>query len=109
MLNVTIRYVAADADSWLAHSPTPRLAAVMSFSQEMSARAEADMARMTRQLIDGIAAISGSYYLPYRPHATVAQFARVYPRAAEFAAAKRALDPSLTLRNALWDTYLEPL
>jgi FAD/FMN-containing dehydrogenase len=109
MLNVTIRYVAADADSWLAHSPTPRLAAVMSFSQEMSARSEADMARMTRQLIDGIAAIGGSYYLPYRPHATVAQFARVYPRAAEFAAAKRALDPSLTLRNALWDTYLEPL
>ncbi|WP_299846662.1 FAD-binding oxidoreductase [uncultured Paracoccus sp.] len=109
MLNVTIRYVAADTDSWLAYAPTPRLAAVMSFSQEMSARSEADMARLTRELIDGIAAIGGSYYLPYRPHATVEQFARIYPRAERLAAAKRLLDPQLTLRNALWDTYLEPL
>lgn len=109
MLNVTIRYVAADPDSWLAYAPTPRLAAVMSFSQEMSARSEADMARMTRQMIDGMAAIGGSYYLPYRPHATVEQFAAIYPRAAEFAAAKRTLDPSLTLRNALWDNYLRTL
>lgn len=109
MLNVTIRYVAADPDSWLAYAPVPRLAAVMSFSQEMSARSEADMARMTQAMIDGMAAIGGSYYLPYRPHATVQQFARTYPRAAEFAAAKRALDPTLTLRNALWDKYLEPL
>ena len=106
MLNVTIRYVAADPESWLAYAPTPRLAAVMSFSQEMSARSEADMARMTRHLIDGIAAIGGSYYLPYRPHATVEQFSAVYPRAAEFAATKRVLDPFLTLRNALWDNYL---
>ncbi|TRW98620.1 FAD-binding oxidoreductase [Paracoccus sp. M683] len=109
MLNVTIRYVAADPDSWLAYAPTPRLAAVMSFSQEMSERSEADMARMTRDLIDGMAGIGGSYYLPYRPHATIDQFATVYPRAADFAAAKRALDPSLTLRNALWDNYLRTL
>ncbi|AUH33376.1 FAD-binding protein [Paracoccus tegillarcae] len=109
MLNVTIRYVAADKDSWLAYAPTPRLAAVMSFSQEMSDRSEADMARMTREMIDGMDRIGGSYYLPYRPHATVEQFATIYPRAAGFAAAKRQLDPRLTLRNALWDTYLEPL
>lgn len=109
MLNVTIRHVAADPESWLAYAPGPRLAAVMSFSQEMSERAEADMARLTRQMIDGMATIGGSYYLPYRPHATVEQFARLYPRAGDFAAAKRRLDPTLTLRNALWDNYLEPL
>ena len=108
-LNVTLRYVAADPVSLLAHSPDPRIAAVMSFSQEKSARGEADHARLTRRLIDRVLEIGGSYYLPYRPHATPGQFRRAYPRAAEFAEAKRALDPSLTLRNNLWDSYLEAL
>ncbi|NKX44049.1 FAD-binding oxidoreductase [Roseicyclus persicicus] len=108
-LNVTLRHVEADRDSLLAHSPGPRIAAVMSFTQEMTARAEADHQRLTRALIDRVVALGGSYYLPYRPHATVAQFTAAYPRAAEFAAAKRALDPSLTLRNALWDGYMEGL
>jgi FAD/FMN-containing dehydrogenase len=108
-LNVTLRFVDRDAESWLSYATTPRIAAVMSFSQEMSARAEADMARMTRALIDAITAIGGSYYLPYRPHATPAQMAAAYARAPDFARAKRALDPDLLFRNALWDGYLEVL
>ncbi|UOA26180.1 Decaprenylphosphoryl-beta-D-ribose oxidase [Pseudosulfitobacter sp. DSM 107133] len=108
-LNVTLRFVDSDPDSWLAYAPVPRIAAVMSFSQEMTARAESDMQRMTRELIDGVVAIGGTYYLPYRPHATVDQMARAYPRAAAFAAAKRRIDPDLLLRNALWDTYLRTL
>jgi hypothetical protein len=109
MLNVTLRYIDADPVSMLAHSPVERIAAVMSFSQEMTVRAEADMARMTRNLIDGITAIGGTYYLPYRPHATVEQFARAYPRAPEFAARKREIDPLLTFRGGLWDNYLGKL
>ncbi len=107
-LNVTLRFVDTDPESWLAYASEPRIAAVMSFSQEKTARAEADMARMTRALIDGMLEIGGSYYLPYRPHASVAQFHAAYPRAADFAAAKRSLDPQLLFRNALWDRYLEP-
>jgi len=105
-LNVTLRFIDTDPDSWLAYAPVPRIAAVMSFSQEMSARAEADMRRMTQELIDGVIAIGGTYYLPYRPHARPDQLARAYPRAAEFAEAKRALDKDLLLRNNLWDSYL---
>lgn len=108
-LNVTLRFIDTDATSWLSYAPVPRIAAVMSFSQEMTARAEADMARMTESLIEGILGIGGSYYLPYRPHATRNQFQRCYPRAAEFAAKKREIDPRGLLRNALWDTYMETL
>ena len=108
-LNVTLRHVEADPVSLLAHSPTPRIAAVMSFTQERTARAEADHQRLTQRLIDRVLEIGGSYYLPYRPHARPDQFARAYPRAADFAAAKRALDPALTLRNNLWDSYLGAL
>lgn len=108
-LNVTLRFIDTDPTSWLAYAPVSRIAAVMSFSQEMTVRAEADMARMTRQLIDGMVEIGGTYYLPYRPHATVDQLARAYPRAAEFARAKRDLDPDLLFRNHLWDAYLGQL
>lgn len=108
-LNVTLRYVAQDDQSMLSYAKVPRIAAVMSFSQEMNIRGEADMARMTRDLIDRIAAIDGAYYLPYRPHATVEQLSQTYEHAARFSRAKRDLDPDLILRNNLWDSYLGQL
>lgn len=108
-LNVTLRFVDSDPDSWLAYAPVPRIAAVMSFSQELTTRAEADMARMTRDLIEGVIAIGGTYYLPYRPHATLDQFTRAYPRAMEFARRKRELDPDALFGSVFWDRYLGAL
>lgn len=108
-LNVTLRFVDTDSASWLGYATTSRIAAVMSFSQELTARSEADMRRMTQELIDGVISIGGTYYLPYRLHARQDQFTRAYPRASEFAAAKRAMDPDLLLRNNLWDSYFEAL
>lgn len=105
-LNVTLRYVAQDDQSVLSFARVPRIAAVMSFSQELTQRGEADQARMARALIDRVVEIGGAYYLPYRPHATLDQLTRAYPRAAEFARAKRDLDPDLVLGNNLWDQYL---
>ena len=110
LLNITLRWVNQDATSLLSYAPNgPRIAAVLLFSQEMSARSEADMRWMTARLIDAVQAIGGSYYLPYRPHATPEQFSTGYAKAAAFAAFKRQIDPGLLFRNALWDTYLEPL
>jgi len=108
-LNVTLRYVGQDDQSVLSYATSPRIAAVMSFSQELTARAEADMARMTSALIDRITAIGGAYYLPYRPHASVSQLAATYKGAGDFARTKRELDPKLVLRNNLWDSYLGQL
>lgn len=107
LLNITLRYVAADTESVLSFAPVPRIAAVMLFSQEMTQRAEADMKRMTQDLIDRVIDIGGTYYLPYRLHARPDQFNWAYPRASEFAARKRLIDPDLRFRNAFWDTYLE--
>ncbi len=105
-LNVTLRYVAQDDQSVLSYARVPRIAAVMSFSQELTHRGEADQVRMTRNLIDRIVEIGGSYYLPYRPHASLHQLKKAYPRVEEFAHAKRHLDPKLVLRNNFWDQYL---
>jgi len=99
LLNVTIRYVATDEESTLAYATSPRIAAVMSFSQEKTKRAEADMQRMTHELIERVLDIGGTYYLPYRPHATVTQFARAYSDAELFVSAKKDYDQELLLRN----------
>ena len=106
LLNITLRYVAQDDESILSYAWEPRIAAVMLFSQEMTQRGEADMARMTRNLIDRVIEIGGAYYLPYRPHATVDQLKRSYQRVGEFAEAKRRLDPGLLFRNNFWDAYV---
>jgi len=105
-LNVTLRYVARDDDSVLAYAKTDRIAAVMSFSQEMTGEGEADMIRLTEELIDRVGAIGGSYYLPYRLHARPDQLRTIYPNVDRFAERKRHYDPGLLFRNGLWDAYL---
>jgi FAD/FMN-containing dehydrogenase len=109
LLNITLRFVDSDADSVLAYAPQPRLAAVLLFSQEKTVRGEADMARMTHALIERVLDLGGTYYLPYRPHASLDQLTRGYPRAAEFAARKRDIDRDLLFRNQFWDGYLARL
>lgn len=104
-LNITLRYVAQDDQSVMSFAPTPRIGGVMSFSQEVTPEADASMLRLTEGLIDRVAAIGGSFYLPYRLHARRDQVAKVYPRSAEFAARKRHYDPNLVFRNAMWAAY----
>ena len=106
LLNVTLRYVDSDSSSVLTYAPEPRIAAVMLFVQKRTAEADDDMRAMTVKLIDRTLALGGSYYLPYRLHATRAQLRAAYPHLDEFIAAKRRYDPQLRFRNALWDTYV---
>jgi FAD/FMN-containing dehydrogenase len=107
LLNVTLRYLEADTESVLAYAPAQRISAVMSFSQARSSEGDAAMERMTRELIDRVLAIGGSFYLPYRLHARRDQVARAYPALRSFAAAKRRYDPGCLFRNALWDKWLD--
>jgi FAD/FMN-containing dehydrogenase len=104
-LNVTMRYVGADTISTLAFAPEPRIASVMSFSQEMTPEGEADMILTTERLIDAAIAVGGAFYLPYRLHARRDQVAAAYPKAAHFAERKRHYDPKILFRHAMWDAY----
>jgi hypothetical protein len=105
-LNVTLRYVGSDKISTLAYAPSPRIATVMSFSQEISPEGEVDMIETTERLIDRVIALGGAFYLPYRLHARRDQVAAAYPKVIQFVECKRSYDPKLLFRNALWDAYL---
>lgn len=104
-LNVTLRYVAEDKTPSLTIAPVRRIAAVMSFSQEVSPEGEIDMMQTTEALIDRVTAIGGAFYLPYRLHARRDQVEKAYPLVSDFVAAKRRYDPQLRFRNAMWDAY----
>ena len=107
-LNVTLRYVGADATSVMAYAPQRRIAAVMSFSQAITPEGEAEMLQLTEAMIDRMIAIGGCFYLPYRLHARRDQVERAYWNTARFVEKKLHYDPGLLFRNAMWQAYFAP-
>jgi FAD/FMN-containing dehydrogenase len=105
LLNVTLRYLAADPVSVLAFAPQPRVAAVMLFNHAATTAADEAAREMTERLIDAALKLGGSFYLPYRLHARLDQIKAAYPRIEEFVAKKRHYDPRLRFRNLMWDKY----
>ena len=106
-LNVTLRYVARDELSTLSFATTDRIAAVMSFSQEMTARGrgrhvahdrgpDRPVRGDRRQLLPALPAAR-----PQRPVR-----ARICERRRSSPSASATTIPGLTFRNALWDGYL---
>lgn len=105
LLNVTVRDVEVDHDTFLRYADRHMLAFVMLFQQPRTAAGDAAMALMTREMIDAALSMDGRYYLPYRLHATVDQFHRAYPQAADFFAHKRRYDPGEIFRNRFYEKY----
>jgi hypothetical protein len=105
VLNVSVRHATADPGSLLAWARTEVFAFVVYYKQATTPPARREVGAWTRELIDTALNLGGSYYLPYQLHATETQFHRAYPRADEYFALKRRLDPRDKFRNALLDRY----
>jgi FAD/FMN-containing dehydrogenase len=106
LIDAQMTFVRKDSKSLLSYAPADRVALRLTFSQEKSARAEHDMNRINRTLINRALDLGGSFYLPFRLHATLEQVEAAYPKAAEFATVKRKYDPDTRFSNALWEKYL---
>jgi FAD/FMN-containing dehydrogenase len=81
----------------------------MYFHQAIDAASDLRMENLTRELIDAALACGGSYYLSYRPHATLAQFQKAYPQAGSFIEAKQKYDPDGIFENQFYLRYGAPL
>ena len=108
VINVSIRHALPDDGSLLAWAPREVFAFVVYYKQGTDPESRRAVGNWTRELIEAALEVGGSYYLPYQPHATENQFLRAYPRAPEFFALKRRVDPTNKFRNTLWDTYYTP-
>lgn len=105
LLNVTIRQVETDQDTYLRYADQPLFAFVLLFYQPRTATGDAQMEALTVELIDAALQAGGRYYLPYRLHATPSQFQQAYPQAEEFFALKRKYDPLELFQNQFYRKY----
>jgi hypothetical protein len=105
-VNVSIRHADEDPGSLLAWARTEVFAFVIYYKQGTDMAAQAAVGSWSRELIDAVLDVGGTYYLPYQLHATEEQFTRAYPRAGECLALKQRLDPANKFRNRLVDKYL---
>jgi hypothetical protein len=105
VLNVAIRHTRADRETLLAWAPEETFSFVLYHEQGTTDAAKEKVRAWTRLLIDAAIAEGGAYYLPYQIHATRDQFLAAYPRAPDYFALKRRVDPSYKFRNRLWEAY----
>ena len=108
LLNVTVRAVNEDEDTFLRYADQSLLAFVMLFVQDRTRAGEARMEALSRELIDAALEHEGRYYLPYRLHATRTQFQQAYPQAREFFERKREVDPEELFQNQFYIKYGKP-
>jgi len=105
LLNITVRNVKKDEDTFLRYANEEVFGFVMLFNQAKTSEAEMQMKAATQRIIDAAISFKGTYYLPYRLHATKEQMNRSYPQAKEFFLLKKKYDPSEIFQNKFYQTY----
>lgn len=102
IINVSVRHAYQDAETMLAWAKTEVFAFVIYYRQETTESAQQEVKEWTRKMNATAIDLGGAYYLPYQVHETREQFLAAYPRAPEFFAIKRSIDPDNRFRNQLW-------
>jgi len=105
LLNLTVRHMNRDDDTFLRYADKDMIALVMFFSQTRDAQGEENMKTAAQEIIAAALRHAGRYYLPYRLHATPEQFAQAYPQAKAFFELKRKYDPDELFQNEFYLKY----
>jgi len=105
LLNITVRNVKKDDDSFLRYANEEVFGFVMLFNHSRNPAAEIEMRALTQKLISAALSLKGTYYLPYRLHATKDLMYQVYPNAPAFFLLKKKYDPHEIFRNRFYETY----
>lgn len=108
LLNITVRNVLKDDVAFLSYAHEEVFGLVMLFHLPITAAADGRLKALDQALVETALAHRGTYYLPYRPHATRAQFLRAYPQAGRFFELKRQYDPGEIFQNQFYRNYGPP-
>lgn len=107
LLNVTVREVLTDQDTFLAYARQDSFAFVLLFSQGIENPDEENMKAFTQQVIDDVLAMDGTFYLPYRLYYRFDQFSQAYPMYQDFMDLKRQYDPDERFSSQFWEYISE--
>lgn len=105
IINVSIRHAEAAPENYLSWANKEVFAFVVYYQQGTDQQSRKNVKKWSVEMIDAVIAVGGTYYLPYQIFATPEQFSAAYPRADEFFAVKRRVDPENRFRNELWKHY----
>jgi FAD/FMN-containing dehydrogenase len=105
LLNITIRGVRQDNDSYLAYARENVFGFVFLFNQKKTDEQEREMKILTNQLVDIALKNEGTFYLPYRLHIDRDKMRKSYPNADKFFELKRKYDPDEIFNNKFYEHY----
>ncbi len=107
VINVSIRHALPDTGSKLAWAKTESFAFVVYYKQGTDEKSKEHVGNWTREMIDQVLSVGGTYYLPYQLHATKNQLKKAYPHLEEYFVIKKKYDPNNKFTNSLWDKYYD--
>ncbi|MGL4630902.1 MAG: FAD-binding protein [Leadbetterella sp.] len=105
LLNITIRGVHQDKDSFLNYAKENVFGFVFLFNQKKTEIDEKEMKKLTQQLVKVAEKYNGTYYLPYRLHIDKDMFRRIYSQGEDFFKLKLKYDPQEVFKNKFYDHY----
>lgn len=105
LLNITIRGVYKDNDSYLNYAKENVFGFVLLFNQVKNIKSEAEMKKLTKQLVQIALKMEGTYYLPYRLHIDKETFNKIYPQGEDFFKLKLKYDPNEIFKNKFYEHY----
>lgn len=105
LLNITIRGVQQDNDSYLTYARENVFGFVLLFNQRKTDEQETEMKNLTNQLFDIALKNEGTFYLPYRLHIDREKMRKSYPNADKFFELKRKYDPDEIFNNKFYEHY----
>ena len=105
LLNITIRAVNKDEDSYMNYAKEDVFGFVFLFNQKKTEDEEKAMKMLTNQLVDVAIKNEGTFYLPYRLHIDKNKMRKVYPKSDAFFELKRKYDPEELFQNKFYEHY----
>ena len=105
LLNVTIRGVQKDNDSYLCYAKENVFGFVLLFNQKKTDEQEKEMKILTNQLVAVALKNEGTFYLPYRLHIDREKMRKSYPNAHKFFELKLKYDPDELFNNKFYEHY----
>ena len=105
LLNITIRNVYPDTDSFLRYADEEMFAFVMLFNQRIDTEHEIEMRALSNSLARLTHSLDGTYYLPYRLHIDKTLFKKMYPQSDEFFRLKLKYDSEEIFQNRFYLYY----
>lgn len=106
VMSIGVRWVPQTTRSMLTYSPNADMfGAIMVINHGTSPDEIEAVKGWTREIVDLVLSVGGTYYLPYAAYPTREQCRRSFPRFDEFVAAKTHWDPNHVFMNQFFENY----